>query len=315
MRNSETGKTGERGKTALTREEKRGIAAGIFCYALWGLFPAYWKLLDEVNAGEIIVHRIIWCFVTTALVVLIARLDVASLIHDPRAWKILTPAAVLVTINWSIFIIGISIDRIVETAIGYYLNPLVTIVFGVVFFRERLTRIQLIAVALCTIGLAYFTWSYGHFPWIAVGLALTFSAYGALKKKGGYPPVEALAFENGIIVLPAIIAGIVIAHVTGSHAFLGSTSPHGWLLTILLIVAGPVTALPLIFFARAANDIPLSLLGFIQYISPTLSLLLGVLVYEEPFTLAHAVCLGFIWTGIVLVSAETVTTGRGNDGA
>lgn len=310
MRNSETGETVQTGKTALTREEKRGIAAGIFCYALWGLFPAYWKLLDEVNAGEIIVHRIIWCFVTTVLVVLIARLDIVSLIRSPRAWKILTPAAILVTANWSIFIIGISIDRIVETAIGYYLNPLVTIVFGVVFFRERLTRIQLIAVVLCAIGLVYFTWSYGHFPWIAVCLALTFSAYGALKKKGGYPPAPALAFENAIIVLPTIIAGIVIAHVTGSHAFLGSTSPHGWLLTILLIVAGPVTALPLIFFARAANDIPLSLLGFIQYISPTLSLLLGVLVYGEPFTLAHAVCLGFIWTGIALVSAETIMAGR-----
>lgn len=312
MQNSETGETG---KTALTREEKRGIAAGIFCYALWGLFPAYWKLLDEVNAGEIIVHRIIWCFVTTALVVLIARLDIVSLIRSPRAWKILAPAAVLITANWSIFIFAVSIDRIVETSIGYYLNPLVTIVFGVVFFRERLTRIQLIAVALCAIGLAYFTWSYGHFPWIAVCLALTFAAYGALKKKGGYPPVEALAFENAIMVLPAIIAGIVIAHITGSHAFLGSMSAYGWLITVLLIVGGPVTALPLILFARAANDIPLSLLGFIQYISPTLSLLLGVLVYGEPFTLAHAVCLGFIWTGIALVSAETVTAGRGNDGA
>lgn len=300
------------GKTALTREEKRGILAGIFCYVLWGLFPAYWKLLDEVNPAEIIVHRIIWCFVTTALIVLIARLDMHSLIRSRRAWRILVPAAVLVTINWSIFIVGISIDHIVETAIGYYLNPLVTIIFGVVFFRERLTRIQLLAVTLCAIGLAYFTWSYGHFPWIAVGLALTFSAYGALKKKGGYPPVEALAFENAIIVLPTIAAAFIIAHVTGSHAFLASTSPHGWWLTVLLIVAGPVTALPLIFFARAANDIPLSLLGFIQYLSPTLSLLLGVLAYGEPFTLAHAVCLGLIWTAIVLVSVETVTAGRGN---
>ena len=297
-------------KTALTREEKRGILAGIFCYALWGLFPIYWKLLDEVHPGEIIVHRIVWCFVTTALVVLIARLDIASLIRDSRAWKILVPAAILVTANWSIFIFAVSIDRIVETSIGYYLNPLVTILFGVIFFRERLTRIQLVAVTLCAIGLAFFTWSYGHFPWISIGLALTFAAYGALKKKGGYPPIEALAFENAIMVLPAIIAGIVIAHVTGSHAFLGSMSAHGWLITLLLIGAGPVTALPLIFFARAANDIPLSLLGFIQYLSPTLSLLLGVFVYGETFTLAHGICLGLIWTGIALVSVETAMRGR-----
>ena len=139
---------------------------------------------------------------------------------------------------------------------------------------------------------------------------MTFAAYGALKKKGGYPPVEALAFENAVMVLPAIIAGIVIAHVTGSHAFLGSMTAHGWLLTILLIVGGPVTALPLILFARAANDIPLSLLGFIQYLTPTLSLLLGVFVYGETFTLAHGICLGLIWTGIALVSAETVMRSR-----
>ncbi|MBR5951552.1 MAG: EamA family transporter [Actinomycetaceae bacterium] len=127
--------------TALTREEKRGILAGIFCYFVWGLFPIYWKFLDEVNPGEIIVHRIIWSFVTTALIVLIARLDVPSIIRSRRAWRILGPAAVLITANWSIFIFAVSIDRIVETAIGYYLNPLVTILFGVIFFRERLTRI------------------------------------------------------------------------------------------------------------------------------------------------------------------------------
>ena len=213
----------------------------------------------------------------------------------------------IVTLNWSIYIFAVSIDHVVETAIGYYINPLVSVLLGIVVFRERLSPLKIIAVALCAIGVLYFTISYGQFPWIAIVLAMSFGIYGAVKKKAGYPAVTALAFENTVMVVPAIVFAVVLAHVTGTHAFAANLdTPHGVYLTALLVLGGPATAIPLILFAKAANLIPLSLLGFIQYLSPTLALLTGVFLLGEPFTLAHGVCLGCIWAGIALVTFDTV---------
>ena len=308
MTNShETAKPSENG---LSADERRGVVAGVFCYLLWGLMPIYWKLLDEVDSLEIIAQRIIWCFVTTIIFCAIAKLDLPKLLRTPRAWRFLVPAAIIITINWSVYIYAVNIDHIVETAIGYYINPLVSIVLGIIVFGERLSPIKCIAVALCAVGVAFFTFNYGQFPWISIALALSFGAYGAIKKKAGYPATTALAFESTIMVLPSIVFAIAFAHITGTHAFAANLdTTHGIYLTALLILGGPATAIPLILFAKAANLIPLSLLGFIQYLSPTLALLTGVLLYGEPFTLAHAVCLGCIWTGIALVSYETIRTG------
>lgn len=292
---------------ALERDERRGIAAAVLCYMLWGLFPLYWKLLDEVDSLEIIAHRIIWCFVTTVLVCVLLRVDFPALLRKPRAWKFLVPAAVLITLNWSIYIYAVDTNRVIETAIGYYINPLVSILLGVLVFSERLTRLQLAAVALCAFGVVFFTVNYGQFPWIALSLAFSFGLYGAVKKKGGYPAIQALAFENTILVVPSIIFAILLAHFTGTHAFaMGLDTAHGWYITMLLVFAGPVTAIPLILFAKAANSIPLTLLGFIQYLSPTIALLVGVFLLGEQFTLAHAVCLGSIWCGLALVSIEAL---------
>jgi len=305
------GETDKASTNGISADERRGIAAGVFCYLLWGLFPIYWKLLSEVDSLEIIAHRIIWCFVTTVAFCAVARLDLPGLLKQPRAWRFLVPAALIITLNWSIYIYAVNIDHIVETAIGYYINPLVSIVLGIIVFRERLSPLKIVAVALCAIGVGYFTISYGQFPWIAIALALSFGIYGAIKKKAGYPATTALAFENTIMVLPAIAFAIVLAHITGTHAFAANLdTAHGVYLTVLLILGGPATAIPLILFAKAANSIPLSLLGFIQYISPTLALLTGVFLFDEPFTLAHGVCLGCIWTGIALVTFDTVRANR-----
>lgn len=291
----------------LSASERQGVVAGVFCYLLWGLFPLYWKLLDEVNPFEVIAHRIIWCFATTVIFCVIVRLDLPGLLRQRRAWRYLVPAALIITLNWSIYIFAVSIDHVVETAIGYYINPLVSVLLGIVVFRERLSPLKIAAVALCTIGVLYFTISYGQFPWIAIMLAMSFGIYGAVKKKAGYPAVTALAFENTVMVVPAIVFAVVLAHVTGTHAFAANLdTTHGIYLTVLLILGGPATAIPLILFAKAANLIPLSLLGFIQYLSPTLALLTGVLLLGEPFTLAHGVCLGCIWAGIALVTFDTV---------
>ena len=296
---------------AMSADERRGVLAGVFCYLLWGTFPLFWKLLSEVDSLEVIAHRVIWSFATTVLFCLIARLDLAGLLRQPRAWRFLAPASVIMTVNWSIYIYAVDIERVVETAIGYYINPLVTIVLGVIIFHERLSPLKGTAVALCTVGVAFFTVNYGQFPWIAVALALTFGVYGAIKKKAGYPAVTALAFENAVMVVPAIVFAIVYAQVTGTHAFAADLgTAHGAYLTVLLILGGPATAVPLILFASAANKIPLTLLGFIQYLSPTIALLTGVFLFGEPFTLAHGVCLGCIWTGIALVTLDTLRGAR-----
>lgn len=287
--------------------ERRGVLAAIFCYLMWGIFPLYWKLLSGVNAFEITAQRIIWCTVFTLILCAIARLNFIKLLKDARARRFLIPAAAIITINWGLYVWAVDIDRIVETAIGYYLNPLVTILLGMIVFKERMNAVEWIAVCLCCIGILFFTVNYGQFPWISIGLALSFGTYGAVKKKGGYPAVEALAFENLVAVGPAIIFAFILASATGSHGFLGDIQTlHGWTVTLLLIGGGAVTAIPLILFATAANSIPLTLLGFIQYLSPTIALLIGVFVNGEPFTLAHGVCLGCIWTGIALVGMNNL---------
>ncbi|MGN0077654.1 MAG: EamA family transporter RarD [Coriobacteriales bacterium] len=295
----------------MTEEERRGVVVGALCYVIWGLSPLYWKLLSEVSGVEIIAQRIIWCTVLTVGVCAAARLDLPALLRSRRAWRYLVPASLLVTFNWSLYIFAVCIDKIIETSIGYYINPLVSILLGIVVFRERLTRLQGLAVALCTAGIVFFTFSYGAFPWISVLLALSFGIYGAVKKRAGYPPVQALAMENLLIVGPMIALAIGLALVTGSHAFLGDVStPHGWAITLLLVGAGAVTAVPLLLFSYAANAIPLSLLGFIQFLSPTLGLLVAVFFNGEPFTLAHGVCLGCIWCGLGLVTAESMLARR-----
>lgn len=285
---------------------RSGVVAAVLCYVLWGSFPLYWNLLADVNPFEIIAHRIIWCFVTTTIVCLVARLDLKGLLAQPRAWRFLSVAAALIALNWSIYIIAVVSGHVVETAIGYYINPLVSIVLGVVAFGERLTRLQVMAVLLCVVGVTFFTVSYGEFPWIALSLAVSFGLYGAVKKKADYPATLSLAFENVVLLVPAIALAVVVACVTGSHAFADFSGDCGLRNTVLLVLAGPVTAIPLILFSKATISIPLSLLGFIQYLSPTIALLTGVFLFGEPFTLAHGVCLGCIWAGLALVSFEAL---------
>ena len=285
----------------------RGTIEGILCYFIWGLYPFYWRLLDNCSSNEIIAHRIIWCFVTTALVCAFTRTDFVALIRNSRARRYLIPAAAIITANWSVYIWVIMVGHVVEAAIGYYINPLVSIVFGVVFFKEKLSKLQLVAVVLCAAGVVYYTLDYGQFPWISLVLAFSFGAYGALKKRAGCPALQALACENTFMVVPAVIFAVALAVTTGqNHFFADLATFEGWKTTALLLIGGPVTAVPLILFAKAANDIPLSLLGFIQYISPTLVLISGVFFLGETFTFQHGVLLACIWAGIALVSVESL---------
>lgn len=297
--------------STMSKDERRGTIAGLFCYLFWGLAPIYWKWLDAVDPLEVIGQRIIWCFVLMVLICLILRIDFIGILKNKRALKYLGVAAVLISINWGVYIYAVATDRIVHTAMGYYTNPLVSILFGVVFFKERLSKLQLGAVLLCAIGVLFFLYDYGELPWISLVLAFSFGMYGAVKKRGGYPAIPALAVESTLALPLALMAVGASIYLTGSHAFLGDiSSVQGWTTTALIIGAGAITAIPLVLFAKAANSIPLTMLGFIQYVSPTIALLLGVFAYGEPFTTAHAVCFGCIWAGLALASVDTIRKSR-----
>lgn len=285
----------------------RGALAAVGCYAIWGSCPLFWALLDDVDAIELIGQRIAWALVLTVIACkFILKVDFVGLLRDSRARRFLIPSGLLVMVNWSLYIVAMVTNNVVEASLGYYINPLVSIVLGLVVFHEKLTPLQVAATVLSAAGVIYFTVSYGSFPWIALSLAFTFGIYGAVKKRGGYPAVPTIAVE-GIIALPFAIVALVAVAMAGKSAFFSpDMSLEAWRTRLLLVLTGPVTAVPLILFATAANKTPLSLIGFIQYISPTISLLSGVLVLGEPFTSAHAVCFACIWTGAVLVIADAI---------
>ncbi|MDR3315652.1 MAG: EamA family transporter RarD [Coriobacteriales bacterium] len=277
-------------------------------YLLWGLFPFYWKLLVTVAPFEILTHRMLWSFVfVSGVCLLVRRGELIRLFKDRRALLILGAAGFIVAVNWGLYIVAINTGHVLQASLGYYINPLIAILFGVVIFKERLTHIQKTATVLAALGVLYFSISYGSFPWLSVGMAVSFALYGALKKKGGYPATPALAVES-TLVLPLALVFVVVTFLLPSHAFLDVTNSAGlgysWVTTTLLMGGGIVTAVPLLLFSKGANSIPLSWMGFLQYITPSMTLLLGVFVYGEPFTPAHVVCFSLIWAGLIMISIE-----------
>ena len=292
---------------ACRSEAKRGALAAAACYCIWGFCPLFWSLLGNVDSVEIIGQRIVWSLVLTVVACkFILKVDFAVLLHNARARRFLIPSGLLIMVNWSLYIVAMVTNRVVEASLGYYINPLVTIVLGLVVFRERLTPLQVAATVLSAAGVIYFAVDYGSFPWMALALALTFGVYGAVKKRGGYPAVPSIAVE-GVVALPFAIVALVAIAVAGHSAFFSpDMSLAAWQTRALLVLTGPITAVPLILFATAANKTPLSLIGFIQYISPTISLLSGVFVLGEPFTSAHMVCFACIWAGAVLVVIDAI---------
>ncbi|MDR1960746.1 MAG: EamA family transporter RarD [Gracilibacteraceae bacterium] len=284
-----------------------GLLCALACYALWGVLPIYWKLLSYIPFFEIYAHRMFWSFVfMLAICALTRRADLRPYFRDRRALLLLGAAGVLVASTWGIYIYAVNSGQIVEASLGYYINPLLSIIAGVAVFREKLTRIQKAATALAAAGVIYFTWNHGVFPWISVALAVLFALYGAVKKKAGYPAVPALAVETALVA-PIALIFIAATFILPGRAFLTSAGPWPpWGAIAGLMGGGVVTALPLLLFARAANVVPLSTIGFAQYLSPTLSLLIGVFIYGETFTAAHLVCFALIWAGLLLVSAEAV---------
>jgi chloramphenicol-sensitive protein RarD len=286
---------------------KRGILAGIAAYSLWGLFPIYWRLLEQVPAIEILAHRIVWAFGFVALLLIIKR-DwhwTKEVLHNRRTLLIYTLAAVLLSINWFTYIWAVNAGYVVEASLGYFINPLVNFMLGVIFFGEKLRSGQVAAVILAVLGVVYLTVSYGSLPWIALVLAFSFGLYGLIKKTASLESLHGLSLETAVLFLPAL--GFLLFR--GSNG-MGSFMHVGTGVTLLLILSGPVTSIPLLLFGFAARTIPLSMLGFIQYIAPTLQFMLGVFVYHEPFPLARLVGFSMIWLALLLYSIEGVRFNR-----
>ncbi|HEY8902651.1 MAG TPA: EamA family transporter RarD [Chthoniobacterales bacterium] len=287
---------------------RKGIVCALLAYAAWGLFPIYWKAFGSVPAVEVIAHRLIWSLVFLIGVgVVTGQLrKCARIVRNPRLVGILFATATLLSVNWGIFVYGVNSKQVVETSLGYFLNPLLNVMLGAVILRERLNGAQIVAVALAAAGVCYFGWHLGHAPWIALGIATSFSLYGLLRKMA---PVEALP---GLIVETAVMSPVAIgillllaAH--GSSHFADSPT-H----TILFVGGGVVTAVPLILFISGAKLLPFSMLGILQYLAPTLQLLVGVVLYREPFTSREVITFAFIWIAIALfVSSSRFGTSLG----
>jgi chloramphenicol-sensitive protein RarD len=287
----------------------RGILYAICTYLLWGIFPIYWKLIRNVPAVEIIGHRIIWAFVFVIIIVTLTK-DWRKLLSAVRNRKtILTflVTAVLLFINWLVYVWAVNSGFIVDTSLGYFINPLVNVVLGVVFLRERLRLWQWVPVGIAALGVLYLTLSYGALPWIGLTLAFTFGVYGLLKKTAKLNSIHGLTLETGILFIPALIY-LLVLEFNGQGIF-----PHGPANEMLLLMfSGIATGLPLLLFGAAARLVPLSVLGFIQYIAPTMQFLIGVLVYGEAFSFERMIGFGLIWVALLIFSVDGIQARRRN---
>lgn len=288
-----------------TSEYNRGVALGATCYILWGIFPLYWRLLENVPSLFILANRALWSAIfLTIFCVIWNRKTFIHIISNKTNIKYMLLSGMLITMNWGTFIYAVNNGYLIESSLGYYINPLVNIVMGMVFFKERLNIYEKISATLAFSGVAYMTFSYGSLPVISLVLALTFSFYGVVKKKAGLPVVPALALEN-IMILPVVLVYFIWAFVDTPEIFLNLTMTEA----VLLAVGGLVTAVPLLMFAKAVKTISYITVGFLQYIGPTLQLVIAVLIFHEKFTSSHWISFGLIWAGLSVFTFNSIRKG------
>ena len=288
-------------------DHRLGVVAATAAFLFWGLAPIYFKWLGTVPALEIIAHRILW-----AVPVLVVFLLMRDGLHFWR--RMLLPRKVLLTLvlsgllvgfNWLVFVWAVAHDRILATSLGYFINPLVNVVLGFLFLHERLTRIQSLAVVIAACGTIYLTWYLGVAPWIALLLGTSFGFYGLVRKKLGVGPMIGLLWETLLLITPALLYFAWIVGQGTSQFLHGSVQ-----IDLLLLLAGLVTVLPLIGFNIAAQNLSLTTLGFFQYLAPSISFVLAVFIYNEPFTRGHAVAFGCIWLALFMVSIESMVRSK-----
>jgi chloramphenicol-sensitive protein RarD len=283
------------------RDSRAGILFGLGTYLFWGVVPVYWRLLIHVPALEITAHRILWCLPFMLVLALAGRRwrAVVEMLKTPRLLGMLTLSAILIATNWGIFIWCIVTGNLVQSSLGYYINPLLSILLGVAFLGERMSIVRKVAVALAAIAVLVETIAGGQFPTIAIVLALCFAFYGYIRKVANVPAVDGMLIESLIMFLPAL-ALVAWWGVEGSGSFLAGD----WYTDTLLILGGPLTAIPLMMFTAAARRVRLSTLGFMQYITPSVVLLQATLLWGEPFTWIQAAAFLCIWMALLLLGAE-----------
>lgn len=279
---------------------KIGYIYALAAYIMWGLLPIYWKAFTEVGAWEILSHRIIWSVVFVAfLVTVTARWNkLKQAIPDTKSKLAILACSILISINWVIYIWAVNNNNIVEASLGYYINPLVNVFLGVFFLKERLSKLQWAAISLAALGVLIMTVSYGQFPWVSITLAVSFGIYGLTKKKVKVDTIVGLSLETFVVLPLALI--YLFAFQQGGEAL---NVLSGWQLA-LLTLSGVATALPLLFFAEGVKRLPLSTISFVQYLSPTISLFIGVWLYNEEFSAIEMASFGLIWSALVLYTIQ-----------
>ena len=284
----------------------KGVWYALGAFITWGLFPIYWKLLAGVPALQLLGHRIVWSFLLLLGIILAGRQII--LLRDKLTRRILliySVAAVLIAINWLMYVWAVGAGYIVETSLGYFINPLLSVLLGVLFLGERLRPFQWLPIGLAAAGVLYLTLAYGSLPWIALTLAITFGFYGLVKKMAPLGSLHGLTLETGILFVPAL-GFLLYSEFTGKGAFLHA-SP---LIDVMLVGTGLVTVAPLLLFASAVQRIPLTTLGVLQYVNPTMQFLLGVVIFKEPFDQHRLIGFCAVWAGLILYGVEGFLTKR-----
>ena len=288
-------------------ETRKGLLLGLAAYAMWGLFPLYFPLMDPAGAVEVLAHRVVWSLITMIAVVFAVRRrrQLARLVREPRSLLWLGIAAVVIGVNWGVYIWATTNEHVVEASLGYFINPLVSVLLGVVFFAERLRGLQWAALALATAAVVLLTVELGEPPWVSLALAFSFGTYGLAKKQADRGAVEGLTVET-MLLAPIALAYLIFLNRTGDGTF----ASEGVLHIVLLASLGIVTAVPLLCFGGAATRVPLTVIGFLQYITPTIQFLLGVVVFREQMTDGRWIGFLLVWLALVLFSVESLSHHR-----
>ncbi|HEY0126790.1 MAG TPA: EamA family transporter RarD [Blastococcus sp.] len=283
------------------------MLSGLSAYLLWGVFPLYFRLLEPAGGVEIVAHRVVWSLVFVGLLLTVLRRwsHVRSAATDRRSLLILAGAAALIAVNWLVFVVAVNSGHVVETSLGYFINPLVSVLLGVVVFSERLRPLQWTAVGIAAVAVLVLTVDHGRPPWIALALALTFGLYGLMKKLVRTEAAPGLLVETALVSIPAAVV-LAVAHSAGNGTFGNAGTGHA----LLLASSGVATAVPLLLFAAAARRIPLSTVGLLQYLTPSMQLAIGVFVYGEPMPPARLAGFAIVWVALAVFTVDTLRHAR-----
>ncbi len=274
-----------------------GLVFGALSYTMWGLLPLYWKMVSGISPYQIFSQRVVWSFLFICVLLSAKKQwrDFLKVIRDKREWIRILGPAVFISINWLCYIWGVNNGYVIEASLGYYINPLIITLFGRIFFNERLTNIQRMSIGLAAAGIILRTVMYGRIPFVGLTLAVSFAVYGLLKKKSKLNSISGLGFETMVIGIPALIY-LITCEASGK----GISGNLPWTFWLLISLSGVITAIPLILFAEGTRRLPLTIMGFLQYFSPTLQLIMGIFVFKEDFDVSNLAAFALIWLGIAL---------------